>query len=333
VISSFYLNRNTDEMAALPVCGGVSVLWSRRCPTKATPNEDAAVALVVDDQTAVLAVADGVGGFRSGDVAAKVAVESLETALRAEASTLPAVRAAILNGIEQANQRILDLGIGAATTLAVLEINRRHVRPYHVGDSVILIFGARGKIKWQTTMHSPVGFAVEAGVLDAREALHHEDRHLVSNVVGSNDMRIEIGPSIRLAARDTVLLASDGLIDNLTVDEIVALLRGGSLDESIRRVSDAVRQRMLSPEPGHPSKPDDATILAFRPGTPRRATTTPAAVPAYALKPPSAEVSASARAPAGPTAAPSGDNLPAPADAARSQDADDRPPASGGSGE
>ncbi len=270
VSSTFYLNRNTDEVDVLPVCQGTSVLWSRRCPTKDTPNEDAAVVIVVDQRTAVLAIADGVGGFRSGDVAAKIAVESLGEAFEDGASGEHSVRSGILNGIERANQRILDLGIGAATTMAVLEISQGEVRPYHVGDSVILVFGARGKIKWQTIMHSPVGFAFEAGMLDEREALRHEDRHLVSNVVGAGDMRIEIGPSIPLAARDTVLLASDGLIDNLTVDEIVGLLRKGTLEKSIAELSRAARQRMLAPDEGHPSKPDDATILAFRPRPPRR---------------------------------------------------------------
>jgi serine/threonine protein phosphatase PrpC len=262
--ASFYLNRNTDDVAALTVCEGVAVLWSRRCPTKETPNEDAGVVVAVDDQTAVLAIADGVGGVRSGDVAARLAVESLGEALEHCKSGALAVRAAILDGIEAANREILDMGIGAATTLAVLEISGREVRPYHVGDSVILVFGGRGRIKWQTTMHSPVGFAVEAGVLDENEALHHEDRHLVSNVVGSSGMRIEIGPSIRLAARDTVLLASDGLIDNLTVDEIVELLRKGSLEKAVGKLSHTARERMLSPEEGHPSKPDDTTILAYR---------------------------------------------------------------------
>ena len=268
--ASFYLNRDTDEVASQPLCGGIAVLWSRRCPTKDTPNEDAGVVIVVDDQTAVLAIADGVGGVRSGDVAARTAVESLAETLEQCKAGEQVVRAAILNGIEAANRKILDMGLGAATTLAVLEISGQDVRPYHVGDSIILIFGARGKIKWQTTMHSPVGFAVEAGVLDEHEALHHEDRHLVSNVVGSSEMRIEIGPSIQLAAQDTVLLASDGLIDNLTVNEIVQILRKGRLEKSVRKLSHAARQRMVSPEEGLPSKPDDATILTFRRNRPPR---------------------------------------------------------------
>jgi serine/threonine protein phosphatase PrpC len=226
--------------------------------------------VAVDEQTAVLAIADGVGGVRSGDVAAKVAVESLCAALEPCSSGAVTVRAAILDGIEHANRTILELGIGAATTMAVLEINGHEVRPYHVGDSIILIFGARGKIKWQTTMHSPVGFAVEAGVLDENEAMHHEDRHLVSNIVGSNEMRIEIGPSIPLAARDTVLLASDGLVDNLTMDEIVRLLRKGRLEKAVGKLSQAARQRMMAPSEGSPSKPDDATVLAYRRDPPPR---------------------------------------------------------------
>jgi serine/threonine protein phosphatase PrpC len=273
--ASFYLNRNTDEVAATSLCEGIAVLWSRRSPTKDTPNEDAGVVITLDDHLAVLAIADGVGGIRSGDVAARVAVESLGESLEQCRAGELAVRGAILNGIEAANRKILEMGLGAATTLAVLEINGQAVRPYHVGDSIILIFGARGKIKWQTTMHSPVGFAVEAGVLDEREALHHEDRHLVSNVVGSSEMRIEIGPSLQLAARDTVLLASDGLIDNLTVREIVQLLRKGRLEKSVGTLSRAVWQRMLAPEEGHPSKPDDATILAFRRSHPSRKSPAP----------------------------------------------------------
>ena len=120
------------------------------------------------------------------------------------------LRAAILDGLERANQRVLELGIGAATTLAVAEIAGTTLRPYHVGDSSILVVGQRGKMKLQTMLHSPTGYAVEAGLLDEADALHHEERHLISNMVGAVDMRIEVGSAIRLALRDTVLLATDG---------------------------------------------------------------------------------------------------------------------------
>ena len=131
------------------------------------------------------------------------------------------LRAAILNGIEAANQAVRDLGTGAATTLALVEIQDRTIRTYHVGDSEILVTGQRGKVKLQTIPHSPIGYAVEAGLMEEEEAIHHEARHVISNVIGSDQMRIEMGPPTELAPRDTLLLASDGLFDNLFPDEIV----------------------------------------------------------------------------------------------------------------
>jgi serine/threonine protein phosphatase PrpC len=260
-----YLASDMTDVDEVAVCGGLAVVSSRRSPVKETPNEDAAAVIPVDGQCGLLVVADGVGGVRSGDMASRLAVESLRDAVT---DSSPGdeflLRAAIVNGIEEANRRIMDTGVGAATTLAVLEVSGCHVRPYHVGDSTIVLVGGRGKLKWQTVPHSPVGFAIEAGILDEEEAMHHQDRHIVSNVVGSAEMRIEIGPEVRLAPRDTVVLASDGLLDNLTIDEIVARVRKGPLDKAVRRLAADSRRRMTCPEEGQPNKPDDTTIVAYR---------------------------------------------------------------------
>ena len=148
--------------------------------------------------------------------------------------------------------------------MVIAEFSGIHVRPYHVGDSMILVVGGRGKVKLQNIPHSPVGYGVEAGLLDEAEAMHHDQRHLVSNVVGSPDMRIEIGPPLELAPRDTLILASDGLSDNLHVEEIIERLRRGSLEQvSERLISDALA-RMQSPAEGRPSKADDLTLVSFR---------------------------------------------------------------------
>ena len=156
------------------------------------------------------------GGERGGAAAAQRAVESLAEYVRRDRGG-HSLRSAVLDGIEAANHAVCDTVVGGMTTLAALTVDGRRVRPYHVGDSAILVFGQQGKLKLQTVAHSPVGFALEAGVLDEEEAMHHEDRHVVSNVLGAADMRIEMGSELALARRDTVLLASDGLLDNLTL--------------------------------------------------------------------------------------------------------------------
>jgi serine/threonine protein phosphatase PrpC len=127
-------------------------------------------------------------------------------------------------------------------------------------------------MKLQTVSHSPVGFAKEAGLLDEQEAMHHEERHVVSNVIGAADMRIEIGSVLKLAPMDTVVLTSDGLVDNLHVNEIVERLRKGPLDGAVKNLAAVARQRMTQPQEGEPSKPDDLTFIVFRgPGRGRKA--------------------------------------------------------------
>ena len=170
----------------------------------------------------------------------------------------------ILDGVEEGNDAVRELGIGAATTLVVAEIAGRTLRPYHVGDSAILVVGQRGKLKLQTVPHSPVGYALESGLLEEKEALHHDERHLISNMVGAPDMRIEVGSPIRLAPRDTVLLATDGLLDNLSLQEITDGIRTGPLASGVEKLADTCRRRMCAPEGEHPSKPDDVTFLLFR---------------------------------------------------------------------
>ena len=69
---------------------------------------------------------------------------------------------------------------------------------------------------------------------------------MLFNVIGSPDMRVEVGPALELAARDTVLLASDGLFDNLFIDEIVDSIRVGPLAEAADRLVERVRKRMAA---------------------------------------------------------------------------------------
>lgn len=249
---------------------GEAVVFSARSPDKQTVNEDAAALFPLSPTSGVLLVADGVGGEKAGAQAALRTLEALQQSLAEAAAQDMALRTGVLNGIDAANASVQQLGLGAASTLVVVGLEGNEIRSYHVGDSMVLLVGQRGKLKLQTVAHSPVGFAVEAGLLDESEAMHHADRHLVSNVVGSDQMRIEVGTILRMAPRDTLLLASDGLFDNLHIDEIVEFIRKGPLAKSVSKLVTLARERMRHPMAGRPSKPDDVTIIAYRPHAPRR---------------------------------------------------------------
>jgi len=264
------------EAESLSWAAGQVAVRSVTCPDSDSGNEDAALVLAVSPAAGVLAVADGVGGGPAGRDASRGVLEALRATigLHHPDDGVP-LRAAVLNGIERANADLLANGYGGASTLVLAEIESGQVRVYHVGDSAALLVGQRGRIKWQSIPHSPVGFAVESGMLDEEEAMHHADRHLVSNVIGDQAMRIEIGPVLHLAPRDTLLLASDGLFDNLHIAEIVAAIRSGPLAEGVDALVDRALVRMRQSEE-MPSKPDDITVTALRltqergGGTPRR---------------------------------------------------------------
>lgn len=262
------LRCDMEAVEMRPIAQGAVAVFTTRSPGKDTDNEDAAAVIPVGAGRGILAVADGLGGQRSGAVAAEMTLKALTERVAqagpvAEAGDL---RSAVLDGLERANTEVSELGIGAGTTLAVVEIADSTIRPYHVGDSMILVVGQRGKVKLQTVPHSPVGYAVEAGLLDEKEAIHHRDRHLVSNIVGSPEMRIEVGRTLGLNQHDTVVLGSDGLFDNLHVAEIADLVRKGPLAAAAVHMADACRRRMDEPDSGRPCKPDDLTFLVYRGG-------------------------------------------------------------------
>lgn len=246
---------------------GQLAVHTLRGPGREGSSEDAAAILQADADTWVLAVADGVGGQPGGRHASALALRELDRAIAEaprDSDNGSWLRSAIIDGIERANRAVLDLGTGAGTTLAVAEIGPGYVRPYHVGDSAVLLVGQRGRVKLQTTPHSPVGFAVEAGLLEEHEAMHHELLHIISNVIGDPEMRIEIGSELAMAERDTLVVASDGLLDNLFADEIRDLVRVGPLERVVHELRARVSRRMHGESPGCPCKPDDCTVIVFR---------------------------------------------------------------------
>lgn len=254
-----------SEPVLVTAMGGVAALFTQaRNPDGAT-NEDGAALIPCGANATVLAVADGVGGKASGEEASAVVLESLAASVQSLRGEAEGLRAAVLDGIEQASADVQAKGTGAATTLAAVAIEGSTIRPFHVGDCEILLVSQRGRVHFEVVPHSPVGYAVESGMLGEDEAFDHRDRHLVSNVVGAPDMRIEIGPPMTMQARDTLLLASDGLFDNLRQHEIAAVIGTGPLSLVARRLADAALRRARGEDPHSPGKPDDVTFLLYRP--------------------------------------------------------------------
>lgn len=263
------LVRGGAELAApavVEVAGGHAVAYSRRAPHKAEgANEDALAILDLGQRHGLILVADGMGGHAHGARASTIAIESVVRGVGSLAGDVGGLRAAALDAVELAHEEICGLASGAGTTLAAVLLEDGRMRPLHAGDSGILLVGQRGRVGFQSVPHSPTGYAVEAGLLDEDEALLHDERHLVSNYLGCEEMHVQLGGRVAMRARDTLLVASDGLFDNLSIEELTELVRVGPLADVAVRLAAEALARMEGDGGSRFGKPDDLTFVLFRP--------------------------------------------------------------------
>lgn len=225
--------------------GEAAVLsWAR---PGAIINEDAALVVERDDAL-MLAVSDGVGGLPGGDRASRRALEALGQAFLSGVSEEEA--------LEKANEAVRRLR-GPACTLVVSTLRDDVLRTYVVGDSQAFLLGGRGRIKAVTIPQSVVGYGTEAGLIAPEEAVHHPMRNVVTNILGEPQLRVTRTRWGRLAPRDTLLLASDGLFDSLPYETIAELARARPLGEMVNGLAQAARDAIGAPF-------DDLTIIAYR---------------------------------------------------------------------
>ena len=93
----------------------------------------------------------------------------------------------------------------------------------------------------------------------------HEDRHFVDSMLGLEGMRVDVGERRPFAPRDSLVLGSDGLFDNLGEKEIVEVVRKGALAAAAAVLLSLVRERMASTDPLVPGKADDLAFILYRP--------------------------------------------------------------------
>jgi protein phosphatase len=183
-------------------------------------NEDA---YLVDDEMGLVAVADGMGGHRGGEVASVTAVE----ALRAAISQGRPLREAV----EDANRAVFDKaqtderlrGMGTTITAATLAAGGTLLIG-HVGDSRAYLL-RDGELRQITTDHSLVEELMRDGRLTPDEAAVHPQRSIITRALGvDSSVDVDVYP-VELQPGDVLLFCSDGLTGMLHSDLIAAELR------------------------------------------------------------------------------------------------------------
>jgi PPM family protein phosphatase len=209
-----------------------------------TNNEDTGLFFRVADpqvtreKGALLMVADGMGGHAAGEVASKMAADTITkeyfkngTAGNIEKSLSKIFALANKNiyGASSANQALRGMG----TTCTALVVVDKLVYYAHVGDSRAYMV-KKDSITRITTDHTYVQQLVQEGQITAAEAEEHPQRNILTNAMGTKpQIRIDTGRFyMPFEENDTLLVCSDGLYDYLEDAEIAAMVNGNSPQEA-----------------------------------------------------------------------------------------------------
>lgn len=231
---------------------------------KRRSNEDS---YSTSDDLRLYVVADGMGGHAAGEVASRLAVESIGRHIAAahpdlpptvpsEGSTasledpaLPVPARRVINAIRLANQEIArsvrrDQSMrGMGTTVVLVYVQGKRAYIGSVGDSRAYLV-RDGELRQLTDDHTFVNEQVRAGTLTPQEARRHPARNILTRAVGSQD---DIEADViqeDLRPGDQILLCSDGLTTMVEDDEILdRLQRAGDPEAVCQSLIDLANER------------------------------------------------------------------------------------------
>ncbi|MEN6462018.1 MAG: Stp1/IreP family PP2C-type Ser/Thr phosphatase [Syntrophomonas sp.] len=183
-------------------------------------NEDS---FLVDQEHGLFAVCDGMGGHKGGEVASRLAVQTI--AGNVSFKTADEAREALTSAIEKANVIIhqeglenIDLQDMGTTVTAVAFIDDQMVVA-HVGDSSLFLIHDNSVTKI-TRDHTLAEKMIIDGLLNAEEIRKNAYNHILTRAVGTSE-NIVIDIFVReVAGGDIILLCTDGLTDLLEEQDI-----------------------------------------------------------------------------------------------------------------
>ena len=206
-------------------------------------NEDA---FCIEKDLGLLAIADGMGGHASGEVASKMAIEILRNSLKKEGEPVPD---RLNSGVKLANKMIYEASRsqsqlnGMGTTLTAVQFDGNRLSIAHVGDSrAYLIRG--GVIEQLTDDHMIVFEQMARGMITREEAARSDMRNILSKALGiAPEVDVDM-EELTVSEGDQLVLCSDGLSELISDDEILAEVQSSNRPDLVcNELVDLANQR------------------------------------------------------------------------------------------
>jgi serine/threonine protein phosphatase PrpC len=220
-------------------------------------NEDA---FLVADEAKLFLVADGMGGHAAGEIASRIAVESISEFIvhtKEDDGTWPhaydeqftRTTNRLMAALRMANTRVLEAMRkdaklrGMGTTVVACMADHGKISVAHVGDSRAYMI-RNGRISRITNDHSWVFEQVQAGMLTEAEAEKHPLRNVITRALGG---ALSVNPEaseIDSRPGDLYLLCSDGLTGMVPEDQILKLVTANAddLEKACRQLIDVANE-------------------------------------------------------------------------------------------
>ncbi|MGD8418573.1 MAG: Stp1/IreP family PP2C-type Ser/Thr phosphatase [Pseudomonadales bacterium] len=223
-------------------------------------NEDA---IAYDSDAAVAVLADGMGGLEAGEVASRLAVDTILELLRErESDSDTALTKAIASANQAVRQVSLSRGVEMGTTVVTwLLTGQGQCLVGHVGDSRAYRYRS-GVLRRLTRDHSMVQQMVDDGLLNEAEAETSPNRNVITRALGLvGNVEVDVRSWVN-SPGDVYLLCSDGLTDMVSETEIGNILSHVNLEpDELDTVAETLVAR-ANEAGGH----DNVTVLLIRPG-------------------------------------------------------------------
>ncbi len=197
---------------------------------KRSTNQDA---IYTDDHLGLYVVADGMGGHSGGDIASKMAIESIANTIK-EFSSLKEDEChdALEEAVKKANDDIFQYAKkneemkGMGTTVVLLLFKNNNLFIANVGDSRCYLYKAGG-IYQVTRDNSLIQEKINMGIYGRLEAAEDKMKNVLVRAVGhEGDVKVDLY-HFQFSPDDLFLLCSDGLHGMMTDEEIAQVIEKG----------------------------------------------------------------------------------------------------------